>query len=219
VSPSRRPVVEAPAPTTEWESARGRLAESDPLLGGVIEEFGPVDPYDWGGRPLAGDDLFRTLTLHIVGQLISRSAASTIFRRLSEMVGGTVDPWSVAASTSSAIQTAGMTRAKARSIHNLARSIVEGIVDLESLRKAPDDEVRRRLTAMPGIGPWSAEMFLLRGLRRPDAFLAGDHGVRKGISRLEKIEMPRAAQARRRASVWAPYRSYAAAYLWRVAYA
>jgi DNA-3-methyladenine glycosylase II len=206
---------EAETRAAERVAAHEGLAAADPAMGRLIAAHGPLDPFEWARSPVPDGDLFDVLTVHIVGQLISRDAAFAVYGRMREAAGGVASAEALAALGPDALRATGLSWAKARTIDGLATKVAAGEVDLEALRSLDDREAEATLVALPGIGPWSANMLLLRGLRRPDAFPAGDIGVRKGIALLDARELPSVAEARARAEAWAPYRSYAVAHLWR----
>jgi len=112
---------------------------------------------------------------------------------------------------------AGLSRSKLRAIRDLAEKVEMGELKLRSLSTLPDEEVERQLTAVWGIGEWSAQMFLLFHLGRPDIFAPGDLGLQEGIRILDGLEeRPTPTAALQRARVWAPLRSVASWYLWRL---
>ena len=109
-----------------------------------------------------------------------------------------------------------MSGAKSRALRELGAAVVAGDFDPDGLDHLDDDEAQARLVALRGIGPWSAQMFLLHELRRPDVFPAGDVGLRTALGRLEGLATPPTQpETVALALRWAPYRSYAAAHLWR----
>jgi DNA-3-methyladenine glycosylase II len=202
--------------TREQRKARDHLRKVDGGLAAIIEEHGLVDPYTWPGVPLEKGDLLGGLALHIVAQQISTVAALSIYGRLIELLGGgRIDPAKLGAKTPEEIRAVGVSNAKARALHELGARIGSGEFDLDGLKDAEDGEAYEALVSLRGIGPWSANMYMLHELRRPDVFPAGDIGLRKAIALLDRAEEPVAIEeAEARAERWSPYRSYAAAYLW-----
>ncbi len=203
---------------SERDDAHAFLLASDPAMAALAAAHGPVDPYVWADVPPVGgpDDLFGGLALGIVAQQISTAAMLAIFGRLRTLLGGTITPEGVAELSQEQLLSVGLSHAKARTLHQLAEAVLSGAFDPGALRELSDEEAERALVTLRGIGPWSAQMFLLHELRRPDVFPAGDVALRGGLAALLDLPLvPSIEETRERASVWAPYRSYAAAHLWR----
>jgi DNA-3-methyladenine glycosylase II len=151
----------------------------------------------------------------MVGQVISVRAAIEVYGRLAEQLGGTVTAEALAQADEAELRTVGLTAAKARALHELGIEIATGAFSFAELERLEDAEAEARLVALRGVGPWSAQMFLLRSLGRPDVFPAGDLGLRRGIQLLDaRPGLPSIPDAAQRALPWRPYRSYAAKYLW-----
>jgi DNA-3-methyladenine glycosylase II len=196
--------------------AYAALARRDPVMRELITKVGKPDPFAWDGSDIAGADLFAGLALHIVGQQISIPAALTIFGRLGD-AAGTRPPSPVGVAGLDLIQLrgVGLSTAKARALHELAGGIGDGSVDLVALRTVDDAEAIRVLSSLRGVGPWSAQMFLIHQLHRPDVLPAGDVGIRNAIHRAYRLpQRPSEPDVAQRAMAWTPYRSYAAALLW-----
>jgi len=179
---------------------------SDGALGPVVEKYGPLelDP---------ADDLFERLVVSILRQQVSMASAAAIRERLFEAVA--VTPEGVLAAHEETLREAGLSRQKAGYVRAIAETFREEGYDKVYFADASDEEITEALTAITGVGPWTARMQLLFTFGRPDVFPVGDLGVRKGMKRLFGDEMTRAemvAEAER----WTPYRSYASLYLWRV---
>jgi DNA-3-methyladenine glycosylase II len=190
------------------EEAMDYLSKADPELGRIIEQIGPIK------RP-ADPDLFSSVVRHIIGQQISIAAQATIWQRMGEAFDS-LTPAAVQASTVDELQSFGMTFRKAEYIHNIAIKIEEGSLDLERLQTLEDDEVTKELVKLKGIGPWTAEMILLFGLKRPDVLSYGDLAILRGIRilyNLESIDRPTFEMYRRR---YSPYGTTASLYLWAV---
>jgi DNA-3-methyladenine glycosylase II len=202
--------------TREQRKARDHLRKVDGGLAPIVEEHGLVDPYTWSGVPLERGDLLGGLALHIVAQQISTVAALSIYARLVKLLGGgRIGAAKLAAKTPEEIRAVGVSGAKARALQELGARIASGDFDLDGLENAQDEEAYEALVSLRGIGPWSANMYMLHELRRPDVFPAGDIGLRKALTLLDGAEEPVAIEeAESRAEQWSPYRSYAAAYLW-----
>ena len=210
-------VLAAGAPDAEARSrAYSSLARRDRVLRGLVAAVGRPDPFAWAGEGVVGDDLFAGLALHIVGQQISIPAALTIFGRLGDAAcGRPPSALAVAALDPSVLRTVGLSTAKSRALHELAIGVVEGKVDLDALRGADDADALEQLRSLRGVGPWSAQMFLIHQLHRPDVLPAGDVGIQHAVHLAYGLpERPGERDVAARASAWAPYRTYAAALLW-----
>lgn len=192
------------------------LAERDPVLGEVIARIRvkplrrPTDP---GASGTAG--YFRTLVTSIVGQQISLAAAESIMRRIEAHFGGSPAPAQIRDAVHEDLRGLGLSNSKAAYLKDLAAHVLDGRLDLEHVATLPDDEVMRELVAVKGIGPWTAEMFLMFSLRRPDVFSYGDVGLVNAMTRLYRLRKPvPKARLERIVRRWAPYRTLAARYLW-----
>lgn len=196
--------------------AYAALVQCDPVLRGLVEAVGRPDPVRWDGGAVAGDDLFAGLALHIVGQQISIPAALTIFGRLGDASGASSpSAGALAALDLGQLRAAGLSAAKSRALHGLATGVVGGTIDLDALRAVDDAAAIELLCSLRGVGPWSAQMFLIHQLQRPDVLPAGDIGIRHAVHRAYGLpERPSEREVVARSAAWAPYRSYAAALLW-----
>src|ERR1700743_2535753 len=193
-----------------------QLVRAEPLFGTVVQTYGILDPFLWhdGGR--TGDSKFAAMVLHIAGQQISTRVAFTIFDRIAALSGGIPSAAGIAALDFDELRAVGLSHAKTRYIQSLARSQESGVIDLEHLDDLDDDAVIAELIAQPGIGIWSAEMFLIHQLRRPDVLPSGDIGIRRGIQKLWSLDSPPTIKETiSRAAACSPYRTYASALLWR----
>lgn len=192
------------------------LVAAEPRFAGLVERYGEVDPYRWGDDD-PGRGKFAAMTFHIVGQQISVRAATTIFARLARRAGGDLTAERIAALAVDDLRAAGLSGAKARYLGALARGQVEGRIDLEHLDHLSDDAAIALLVAQPGIGRWTAELFVLHQLHRPDVLPALDLWIRRGVQRLLELPAePTAKETVTLAAPWSPNRSYAAALLWRL---
>ena len=162
---------------------------------------------------------FAALVQSIVYQQLAGAAASTIHRRLVAALGGMVTPEAMLALAPEELRGAGMSGNKAASVSDLAAKVLDGTVVLDpaGLAREGDEEVIERLTAVRGIGRWTAEMFLMFQLRRLDVWPTGDLGVRKGFGVAWGIAMPSARELMPLGEPFRPYRSAVAWYCWRVA--
>jgi DNA-3-methyladenine glycosylase II len=188
------------------EGARA-LAARDPDLARIQERLG-VPPL-WGRRPG-----FSTLVRIILEQQVSLSAARTLFRRVTLRLGG-MTPRIVVAAGESGLRDLGLTRQKARYCHGLAARIVEGDLDLPRVARLPDDAGRSILLSLPGIGPWSVDIYYLMALRRPDVWPRGDLALAAALQEIKRMRrLPAAETQLALAARWSPWRSIAARFLW-----
>jgi DNA-3-methyladenine glycosylase II len=189
----------------------------DPVLEHLIEDFGgplPLEP-DSRGRP---PDLYGALLRSITGQQLSVKAARAIHGRLTERFGSRPPtPEELLADDPDELRAAaGLSRAKVASLRSLAEHVISGELALDKLAVLPDAEVTRELTAVKGIGQWTADMFLMFTLHRPDVVAVGDQGLRNAVKRaygLDALPTPEAFTAL--AEPWRPHRTRACLYLWR----
>jgi 3-methyladenine DNA glycosylase/8-oxoguanine DNA glycosylase len=203
-------------PAAEAQVAHAHLLGLADPIAALAARQGPVDPYVWPGIPVATGDRLGGLALHIAAQQISTVAALAIFGRFLTLLGGRLRADVLAAQPDEALRAVGLSGAKARALRELGEAVVSGAFDPDGLDGLGDDEAEARLVALRGVGPWSAQMFLLHELRRPDVFPAGDVALRTALGRLDgAAAAPTVREAGARALAWRPYRSYAAAHLWR----
>lgn len=194
-------------------AAEAHLRAVDPRLARVIERHGPCTI---GSRRR---DPFHVLCSSIIGQQLSIKAADTIQARVAALTGAgkTFVPDHFLAADHDALRGCGLSTAKARWLRALAEARADGRLDFAALKKLDDEAAIDVLDALPGIGRWTAEMFLIFALDRLDIFSMGDVGLRNGLNRLHnggaKLD-DAATQAR--VACWAPYRSVGSWYLWRV---
>ena len=198
----------------EFERARRTLMRRDKRLGALIKRVGRCKlPDSRGHDPFAG------LVRVILSQQLSGKAADTIFGRVVALTGGldAMTPTALRAVEVTALRGAGVSGPKARYLHDLADRALDGRLDLHALDGCPDDEVITTITSVKGLGRWSADMFLMFRLNRPDIFPVGDLGIVKGMQKLYGMRRPPSPRTMmRRAEFWRPYRSVAAWYLWRI---
>jgi DNA-3-methyladenine glycosylase II len=208
----KRPTT-APAGAADAR-AIAALRKSDPVLRELIDEVGPLGEF-FAGRPT---DHYGTLVRSIVGQQLSTTVAAAIYRRLVDRFGGhPPTPVEVLAEDPDELRAAvGLSRAKVRYLRSLAEHILDGSLELDRLSELSDDEVIAALTAVSGIGPWSAQLFLMIHLRRPDVLPSGDLGIRRAVMiRYGLPAMPKPAEVDAIGERWRPYRTLASMYLWR----
>ncbi|HWF79482.1 MAG TPA: hypothetical protein VN695_02795 [Streptosporangiaceae bacterium] len=204
---------ESTSPTTSWPAAATALADTDPVMRRLIAETGPPDI-----RPPA-ETHFEALVRAIVYQQLAGAAAAAIHGRLIAAMAGTVTPENLMSLPDERLRGAGLSARKTASLRDLAAKVLDGTVVLDpaGLRAETDDEVIARLSTVLGIGPWTAQMFLMFQLRRLDVWPTGDLGVRKGFGLAWGIPMPTAKQLEPLGEPYRPYRSVVAWYCWRAA--
>jgi DNA-3-methyladenine glycosylase II len=191
------------------------LRAADPVLARLLDENGEPALARDPSRPPPGDH-YAALVRSIVGQQLSVIAARSIYRRLLEHFGGRPPtPEEVlAADPDEMRQAAGLSRAKTAYLRSLAEHVISG--ELEGLDDLPDDEVIAKLVAIKGIGEWSAQIFLMFQLERPDVLAVGDLGVRRAVQRAYGLEAPpTATELTALAEPWRPWRTIACRILWR----
>ncbi len=197
--------------------ADAHLRRADPVMARLINEYGgplPVEE-DSRGRP---PELYGALVRSIAGQQLSVKAAAAIYRRLTARFGGrTPTPEEILADDPEELRAAaGFSRAKVAYLRSLAEHVIDGRLELDRLAELPDDEVIAELTAVKGVGVWTAHMFLMFTLHRPDVLPVGDLGVRNAVQRVYGLERPPApAELAALAEGWRPHRTRASLYLWR----
>lgn len=200
----------ADAGAPDHTAAQQALAGTDAVMQRLVARYG--DCTLWHTERAA----FPTLCSAVIGQQISTRAAATVEGRLRERLGGVIDAERILAADDDTLRGAGLSAAKARYLRALA--IARERVEPDRLLPLDDRAVIADLTAIPGIGPWTAEMFLIFVLQRPDVFSMGDVGLRNSINRLYADGARLDARATRAITdAWAPWRSIASWYLWRVA--
>ncbi|HTC93029.1 MAG TPA: DNA-3-methyladenine glycosylase [Terriglobales bacterium] len=185
------------------------LKKSDPTLCAIIERVGPF-------RMQYREPSFEALVRSIVFQQLNGKAARTIYDRLVAAAGGIVTPESMLKLTPAQMRAAGLSKQKLSYIRDLAERTDSGEVDFAALSSLTDEEVIGTLTKVKGIGEWTAHMFLIFALQRPNVLPTGDYGVRAAIKRAyRKRKLPTPAAMEKLAKSWHPYCSVAAWYLWR----
>jgi len=196
--------------------AIAHLRAADPVLAGLMDAVGDL-PDPRAGRPNL-DDHYGALARAITGQQLSVRAAAAIYGRLIERFGGRPPtPAQILADDPEQLRAAaGLSRAKVGFLRSLAEHVVSGELELERLDELDDEQVIAELTAVKGLGVWSAHMFLMFHLQRPDVLPVGDLGVRRAIERAYALDaLPAAAEMESIAQPWRPHRTLACRYLWR----
>lgn len=192
--------------------ALAHLKRRDPVLGELISRIGPY-------RIEYAPADFSTLVRCIVAQQLSGKVALTIYRRLAAAAapqGEPLTPEAVLALDNDTMRALGLSQPKIAYIRELADACQRGWLDLAALESMPDEEVTRRLTQIKGIGVWTAHMYLIFALRRPDILPTGDLGIRVAVQRVYNLErQPTPAEVEHIGRPWRPYASVASWYLWR----
>jgi len=186
------------------------------VLARIIDSVGPLGDAR-AGRPHR-EDHYGALVRAIVGQQLSVRAAQAIYGRLTERFGGRPPtPQEILADEPEELRAAaGLSRAKVGFLRSLAEHVISGELELERLADLDDEQVIGELTAVKGIGMWSAHMFLMFHLQRPDVLAVGDLGIRRAIERAYSLDaLPNSEQIERIAEPWRPHRTLACRYLWR----
>jgi DNA-3-methyladenine glycosylase II len=190
------------------------LREADPVMARLIDEHTAAVRRDL--RQDRRGDAYGALLRSIVGQQLSTKAASTIYGRLIEIFDGHAPtPQELLAADPEGIRAAGLSRAKVAYLRDLAQHVEEGTLELDRLDELPDEEVSAQLTAIKGLGQWTADMFLMFHLRRPDVLPVGDQGIRRAVQveyRMRKLPDPKRLE--KVAKPWRPYRTLACLFLW-----
>jgi DNA-3-methyladenine glycosylase II len=207
------------------------LRRGDPILGAIIDAVvrerrgtglaWPPDPA-MPPEPNIPTDHYSMLIRAIVSQNISIVASTAIYRRLNERFGGRPPtPQEILDNDPDELRvTAGLSRAKTASLRSLAEHILSGELDLEQLHELADDDVLTQLVAVKGIGPWTAQIFMMFHLHRPDVLPVGDLEIRRCVQYEYRLaEPPKPPELERIAEPWRPYRTLACMYLWQVAHA
>jgi DNA-3-methyladenine glycosylase II len=196
----------------DYGRARRLLLGRDPVLAALIRQHGPC-----GLAAAQRTDHFTALVRAITNQQLSTKAAATIYTRLAALMPGDVPvPDAVSALTDTELRQVGYSRQKIGYLRDLCRRVQDGTLDLAEIEALPDEEVIARLTQVKGIGRWSAEMFLMFRLHRPDILPLGDLGIVNAIRRQYRLrKAPTPERMRKIGRAWEPYRSVACWYLWR----
>ena len=197
----------------EYDRARRLLMRRDRVLRVAIKQIGPCLMAD-----RQRSDHLTALVGAIVSQQLSTKAAATIFGRFVALFPGSriPDAAAIAAQSDAALRGVGLSGQKVGYLRDLSARIADGRLRLDELEQLPDEEVIERLTAVKGFGRWTAEMFLMFRLHRPDVLPAGDLGIVNAIQRLYRLRTrPDAKRVLRMGDAWKPYRSVASWYLWQ----
>jgi 3-methyladenine DNA glycosylase/8-oxoguanine DNA glycosylase len=194
----------------DYAKARRVLARRDPVLRDLMRRHGPC-----GLGDRQHTDPFKALVHAIISQQLSTYSAATIARRFEALFGAFPAPAQVMAIADEPLRGVGLSAQKIGYLRDLCRRIEDGSLPLLTLDGMTDDEVVTALTAVKGIGRWSAEMFLMFRLQRPDVLPVGDLGIVKAVQRAYRMRsLPSPQRLTRLGESWRPYRSIACWYLW-----
>ena len=187
------------------------LKQADPVLREIIERVGPY-------RIQHTEPDFETVARSIVFQQLSGSSARAIFGRLKETLGSDerMTPESILSLPLADARNAGLSQQKTNYLRDLAEKTQTGVIDFARLPRFSDEQVIEHLTVVKGVGVWTAQMFLMFALRRPDVLATGDLGVRSAVRKAYRLRsLPVPARVEKLGARWRPYRSVACWYLWR----
>lgn len=195
--------------TGNWQEAERHLRACDPVMAGLIDTHGSC-------RLVPDTDYFTGILDAIISQQLSLKAASTIFGRFRSLCADNMNPVSVSQLPVEALRSAGLSGAKAACVLDLCQHILDGRLRLHEMDGLPDEEVVSELTAVKGIGPWTAQMILMFHMNRPDVLPLADLGIREGFRRAYGLtDRPEAAWMEETARPWRPWRTVGSWYLWR----
>ena len=184
----------------------------DPILATAAETVWPVE-LKW--RPTK--DFFAALCNEIVSQQLSDKVADVLYSRLNQICAGRITAKKIIRLTDQQLRDTGMSWSKVKFIKNLAEAVVNKQINLQKLTRLKDELVIAELTKLHGIGPWTAEMFLMFSLGRQDVFSHGDLGLRRAIKKLYGFKNePTRQQVEKITTKWSPYRTYACLVLWKI---
>jgi DNA-3-methyladenine glycosylase II len=185
------------------------LRKCDPVLAAIIQQVGPF-------RMDYAPAEFCSLAEAIVYQQLNGKAAVTIFKRFTELAGEPLTPAGILKLTGEQMRAVGLSKQKSSYLKDLAAKTASGTLDFSRLHELSDEEVIKHLTQVKGIGVWTAHMFLMFSLRRPDVLPTGDYGVQMAMKKhYRKRKLPKPKDMEKIARAWTPYRSVACWYLWR----
>jgi DNA-3-methyladenine glycosylase II len=199
-------------------AARRALAKGDPTMAALIERIGKIDAEERLRRrnEERPEDAYGALLRSIVGQQVSTKAARAIYNRVLALFGGrTPSPKRLLTASEEELRGAGLSGRKVEYVRDLARDVVDGELELDRLGELDDEKAIEEIVAVRGLGRWTAEMFLLFHLERPDVLSGGDLGIRRAIQieyGMEKAPTPQETVAF--GERWSPHRSLASIYLW-----
>jgi DNA-3-methyladenine glycosylase II len=189
--------------------AVNHLKKSDPVLRAIMERVGPC-------RMEFGVPEFCSLAEAIVYQQLNGKAAVTIFQRFAAIAGDPLTPDGILKLSDQQLRSVGLSKQKSAYLKDLAAKTASGLLDFARLPELTDEDVIQHLTQVKGVGVWTAHMFLMFSLRRPNVLPTGDYGVQVAIRKhYKKRKLPTPKEMEKIAKAWEPYRSVACWYLWR----
>ena len=192
-----------------YRKAINHLKRSDPVMAAIIERIGPC-------RIEYGEPTFHSLAEAILYQQLNGKAAVTIFNRFTALAGNPLTPEGILKLTDAQMREVGLSRQKTAYLRDLAEKTQAGLMEFERMPELSDDDVIAHLTQVKGVGVWTAHMFLMFTLKRPDVLPVGDYGVQAAIKKhYKKRKWPKPAVMEKIAKPWSPYRSIACWYLWK----
>ena len=191
-----------------WKEAEEFLL-NDKYIGPLIEKHGPCKI-----KPRIHMDYFPGLVGEIIGQQLSGKVADIIYERLKKKIKGRLTPGKILSLSDDELRNCGMAWAKVASIKDLARRVKDRKLNIRSLNELSDGEVMKELVAVKGIGRWTAEMFLMFSLGRPDIFPDDDLGIKKGFEKVVEKKLG-GEKLTKFALRWKPWRTVASWYIWR----
>lgn len=188
---------------------KSSLTKSDSLFLNLIEKYGDLEV-------TVAKDYYEFLLSSIIGQQLSGKVADVIWRRFAEFYGEVISPEFVLNTGNDELRNLGISYSKINYLKNLSEFVVSGKINLNNLDILSDEEIIEKLTAVKGIGNWTAQMFLIFALGREDVFSVGDGGLQRAVKMLYKMEeIPSKQELIQISSKWSPYKSYASLYLWK----
>jgi DNA-3-methyladenine glycosylase II len=194
----------------DYARARRALMRRDPVIATLIRQHG-----ECGLASAQRTDPFHALLHAIIAQQLSTKAAKTIEGRFAALFDGGPTPAAVSRAADAQLRAVGLSGQKLKYIRDLCARILDGSLDLDTLTSLTDDEVIAALTSVKGIGRWTAEMFLMFRLHRPDVLPVGDLGIVKAVQKAYRLRaLPTPARLTKLGEAWRPYRSVACWYLW-----
>lgn len=189
--------------------AVSHLKKADPVLRAIIERVGPC-------RMEFGLPEFCSLAEAILYQQLNGKAAVTIFNRFAALAGEPLTPQGILKLSDEQLRSVGLSKQKSAYLKDLAAKTASGLLDFTRLQELTDEEVIQHLTQVKGVGVWTAHMFLMFSLRRPNVLPTGDYGVQVAIRKhYKKRKLPKPKDMEKIAKAWEPYRSVACWYMWR----
>src|ERR1700694_1114695 len=204
---------------TSLQEARSQLHDADPVLARLIDARPDFDPRAWMAQ-LPPMDLYGALLFQIVGQQLSVAATRRTLERIQALFGGHLpSPAELLAIDPGSLRQAGLSWRKIGTLRDLAERLSDGRLDVDVLSRLSDEEFMAALTAISGIGPWTAQGALLIALQREDVVLPGDLALRKAVQTAYQLDhLPSQQEVVAIAEKWRPYRSLATSYLFSAAF-